>query len=120
MPDHIPNDVLVIGSLRETFIGEIIRPLKGSIEFGGAAPGEPGVPGKFVWRKKTYQVGAVLKKWRDTGACTHQSGERYVRKHWFEIETTGGERMTLYFERRPRKGAVKRHWCLYTGPGLEE
>ena len=54
---------------------------------------------------------AVLEEWKETGACHHGSGERYVRKHWYRVKMTTGEEMKIYFERQARS---KRRWWLYT------
>jgi hypothetical protein len=51
------------------------------------AIGEPGLPREFLWRKETIRITAVLRTWKDTGPCTHGSPEKYVRKHWYEVET---------------------------------
>jgi len=77
--------------------------------------GEPVVPGRFVWRDREYGVAAVVDKWKSYGDCTHGSGERYVRKHWFRIRTTDGSEMTLYYERQAKsRRGVKTRWWLYT------
>ncbi len=78
------------------------------------ANGEPGLPMAFVCKKKLYQVDKILKKWRDTGPCTHGSGEKYVRKNWFEVLTIEGDTLTLYFERRSIKGRPRRGWRLFS------
>jgi hypothetical protein len=36
----------------------------------------------------------------------------YVRKHWFEIATTGNGMMKLYFVRQPRRGRKDARWWL--------
>ena len=40
----------------------------------------------------------------------------YLRRHWYRIETTNGDVMTLYFNRQPRRGRgpVKGRWTLYS------
>jgi hypothetical protein len=79
------------------------------------ASGEPGFPERFTWRGNEYTVAAILRKWKESGPCHHGSGEIYLRKHWFAILTTSGERMTIYFERQTRKGSSARaRWWLYT------
>ncbi len=59
----------------------------------------------------------VLETGKGLGPCTHGSGERYVRKHWYRFVSKGGLVLRIYFERRPRPrsraGAVKR-WWLYS------
>jgi phosphoribosylglycinamide formyltransferase-1 len=77
--------------------------------------GAPLLPVKFVWRGDEYVIGEVLETWKETGSCTHGSGERYVRKHWFHVRTTQGEEMKIYFERKARSTRqAKQRWWLYT------
>ena len=77
------------------------------------ARGEPGLPEQFNWRGKPLVVNKKLRTWKDTGPCRHGSGESYVRKHWFEVETDRGCRVRLYFERQARGRDVRRRWWLY-------
>ncbi len=100
----------------ERFVSEAIRPVKGSYDTARMSSGEPGLPREFDWRKKRYKVREVLKTWRDTGACRNGSADRYIRKHWFEIVADSGEKMTLYFERTPRRGskAMSERWWLFS------
>jgi hypothetical protein len=74
--------------------------------------GEPGLPGRFVWRGTNYEVARVLEKWKTTGACHHGSTEQYVRRHWFKVEITDGTHMEIYFERQPRSKPKKQRWWL--------
>lgn len=97
----------------ERFIGEAITPVAGSFAPAAMAAGEPGLPQAFVWRGRTVEVVAVLRRWHDTGPCSHGSGEMYVRKHWFEVATTAGT-LKLYFERQPRRGRAGRRWWLFS------
>ena len=96
-------------------ISEPITPAPGSSRAAGAITGAPAFPACFVWRDREYELARVLRTWKDTGPCKHGSDERYVRKHLFEVLTTTGERMNIYFERQPRSSrqAAKR-WWLYT------
>lgn len=96
----------------EEFIGELLKPDTATIDPARMAIGEPGLPGKFQWRDATIEVREVVRSWRETASCTHGSDERYVRKHWYELETNLGQ-MRVYFERQPR-GAAKMRWWLYT------
>ena len=75
--------------------------------------GEPGLPARFIWRKREYIVDEVLEKWKETGPCRSGGNEQYVRKHWFRIRTTGGVEMKIYFERQPR-AKVKVRWWLFS------
>lgn len=97
------------------FISEAIKPKVDAIDTSRMAVGEPGLPKEFVWRGETVQVAQVIRTWRETGPCHHGSGEMYVRKHWYEVVTTSGERMKIYFERQSRPGASKKdRWWLFS------
>jgi hypothetical protein len=78
--------------------------------------GEPGAPSQFVWRDVSYVVAHVLRTWKGSSPEGHTPGnEVYVRKHWFEIETTTGERMKIYCERQARnRSKPQARWWLYT------
>lgn len=99
----------------ERFISEPITPVAGTSDRRGMARGAPGLPRRFRWRGKEYEVEAVLETRRSLGPCKSGSPEQYVRKHWFTVRTTSGETMTLYFDRQPRRGhSPKARWWLYT------
>jgi phosphoribosylglycinamide formyltransferase-1 len=100
-------------SARETFVGQGITPEEGSFAAGAMATGEPGLPRVFSWRGTKYVVSEVVEQWKEAGDCHHGSGERYVRKHWFRVRTTGGLEMKLYFERQKRPSGGSR-WRLYS------
>ena len=101
--------------MSKQFIGESIKPVPGSLDTLGMAAGEPGLPRRFIWRDMEYAIAEVLEKWKETSPCRHGGAERYVRKHWFRVRTTGGDEMTLYFERQtPHGGRRKREWRLFT------
>jgi hypothetical protein len=99
----------------EQFVSEAITPVGQTVNTRLMASGEPGLPGRFAWRGTEYTIAAVLRTWKQSGPCHHGSGERYLRKHWFEVLTTSGHRMTIYFERQARRGSsAKARWWLYT------
>jgi len=98
----------------QKFISESIKPVEGTMDTARMAAGEPGLPQEFIWRKKRYKVAHVVRTWKDTGPCSHGSGEKYVRKNWYELVTTTGEAMTLYFQRRSTHGAIRRGWRLFS------
>ena len=101
------------------FVGEAIKPVAGTFDTAGMASGEPGLPGRFVWRDKEYTLAEVLEKWKESGRCKSGSSEMYLRKHWFKIRCTDGSQMTIYFERQPRsKAQNKMRWWLYTVKGM--
>lgn len=100
-------------AMKESFIGEGIKPEDVSFSAAPMATGRPGLPRSFSWRGKRYAVLAVVEEWKESGPCHHGSGERYVRKHWFRIRTTDDLEMKLYFERQRRSSGGSR-WRLYS------
>ena len=101
--------------MHEQLVSEPLQAIAGGGTAGNAIPGAPVLPAKFLWRGNELVVGEILETWKETGPCTHGSGERYVRKHWFRIRTTRGDGIKIYFERKPRSAREsKRRWWLYT------
>lgn len=99
----------------EKFVSESIRPIPGTFDTGPMARGEPGLPARFMWRKQEYTVVRIIDKWKETSPCKTGAKEKYVRKHWYKIETRCGAIMQIYFERQPlAKGQRKIRWWLYT------
>ena len=100
---------------RDRFVIEPIHPLPGTFDTRAMARGEPGLPQRFTWRGKDYEVADVLERRRETGPMKGGGEELYVRKHWATILTTSGHRMTLYFERQPRsRRDARRRWWLFS------
>ena len=104
----------IIIVMRERFVDEAIIPVAATCDTSLMAAGEPGLPREFMWQGRTYEVLAVIRSWRETGKCSHGSPEMYVRKHWFEVATTSGETMKIYFERQPRRGQKGPRWWLFS------
>jgi hypothetical protein len=101
--------------MNEKFISETIKPLAGTFDTAAMTRGEPGLPRKFIWRDREYEVAEVMEAWKETGPCRSGSSELYLRKHWYKIRTTDNIIMTLYFERQARsKNQSKARWWLYT------
>jgi len=100
---------------KEKFVSESITPVTGTFDTGAMARGEPGLPAQFVWRETKYSVTKILDKWKESSPCKSGGKEKYVRKHWYKIETKSGEIMNIYFERKslPR-GQRKIRWWLYS------
>ena len=99
----------------EQFVSEPIQPVEGAFDPTGMTQGAPGLPHRFVWRDKEYNVAQVLEVWKEDGPCKSGSTEMYLRKHWFRVATKEGTEMTLYFQRQPRsQGQSKARWWLYT------
>ncbi len=90
--------------MQNAFISEPILPVEGSFDPGGMARGEPGVPQKFRWRQKEFVVADVLERWKEHGSCRNGSGERYVRRHGYRIQTTEGAILRIYFQRSQGRG----------------
>lgn len=99
------------------FVGETIEPDVATIDAHELASGEPAAPRAFVWRGTRYEIETIASTWK---SYKPDRGEKYVDRHWFEVITTGGERMRLYFDRRPK--TLKRWWLFSTGdqPALKE
>jgi phosphoribosylglycinamide formyltransferase-1 len=95
------------------FVSEPLTPLGGSFDTALMAQGEPGLPHRFRWRGQEWQVAAILEKWKDHGDCRHGSGERYVRKHVYRVQTAEGPVLNIYFQRtfgKSRPGTLSRWW----------
>ncbi len=99
------------------FISEPIMPVVETADRRAMAMGEPGLPREFVWRGEPLVVAAVLRTWRETGPCKHGSPESYVRKHWYEVETAGGLKARIYFDRQARGGRGSSRWWLFSIEG---
>jgi len=100
--------------MNDRFVGEEIRPVAEALEASGAAPGEPAFPRAFTWQGETVRTVEVLRRWKSTGPCRHGSGERYVRRHWYEIRTEDNRRMTIYFDRQAQGRSLRKRWWLFT------
>jgi phosphoribosylglycinamide formyltransferase-1 len=108
--------------LGERFVGEPLLPRVETADASRMALGEPGLPTEFEWRGRRLRVRACLRAWRETGPCRHGSGERYVRKHWYELATESDGVLRVYFDRQPRPGSRGPRWWLFSvlDPGPEE
>jgi phosphoribosylglycinamide formyltransferase-1 len=97
----------------ERFIGRPLTPEPGSCFGAPVAIGAPALPAVIAWNHERIEVAELLAAWKESGPCRGGSSERYLRKHWFHIRTSGGREMKLYFERQPRTGQ-KNRWHLYS------
>jgi hypothetical protein len=97
----------------ENFISEKLTPVPGTFDTSRMSSGEPGLPGEFIWRGKNVTVKKVVNTWRTTSPCRNGSGEMYVRRHWYDIETEEGL-MRIYFDRQPRGGRKEMGWFLFS------
>ena len=100
--------------MHERFVSGVIRPVGAAWDTSRMAVGEPGLPRQFVWRGQAIEIASVLRTWRETGKCRHGSPELYVRKHWFEVTTTGNTTMKIYFDRHPRGQRKSDRWWLFS------
>ena len=96
----------------EEFVSEAIVPTPGSFDAGAMSIGEPGLPGGFTWRGQEFRVSRLMSKWKSTGK---DRGETYLRRHWYRIQTTTGETMTLYCQRQTMGAKnAKQRWWVYS------
>ena len=100
--------------MAEQFIGEPLKPVVATADTARMAAGEPGLPQEFVWRDRRIRITGVRRVWKDTGPCTSGSDERYVRKHWYEVDTAADGVLKIYFERQARAGRGSPRWWLFT------
>ena len=99
----------------DRFIGKVIKPPAGAFLTGPMVTGEPSPPTEFNWQGRTYHLKTIVRRWKEHAPCRNGSGERYLRRHWYRVETREGPVMTLYFDRQPRPGRKPtERWCLYT------
>ena len=101
--------------MAEEFVSEEIVPAAGTFDPAAMVKGAPALPGGFCWRGTEYTVAEVIKTWKESGPDKGHTAEMYLRKHWFEVRTTDGTIMTIYFERQARsKRDAKKRWWLYS------
>ena len=98
--------------MTKRFISESLTPVVESFDSAAMEHGEPGLPSAFTWRNETLTIKKVLKVWR---SLREDRGDKYLARHWYEIEDPQGRRFTIYFDRQAKVG--KPRWWLYT---LEE
>ena len=100
--------------MHERFISQALTPVVSTSDTSLMAAGEPGLPQQFHWHGQTMEITGVIRTWRETGPCRHGSGERYVRKHWYELETASHGIAKVYFERQARGGSHTARWWLFS------
>ena len=89
------------------FVSEAITPASGSV--APAAGGEPSLPAAFLWKGGELDVRSLIRTWRTTKV---DRGDTYLKRHWFEFETSQSRRAVVYFERQAKRGAPR--WWLYS------
>lgn len=95
--------------MSERVVLEPIQPDPASFDTRMMAAGRPGLPHRFRWRDRDYEVAEVLGTSKRTSV---DRGDVYLRRHIIEIRTQCGTRMKLAGERHPRGGAPR--WILRT------
>ena len=99
----------------EEFICEPAVPVAGTGDAAAMSRGEPGLPGRFVWRKTEYRVLGVVRQWKTTGPCRNGSDEVYLRRHWYQVLVEPRAVMTLYCDRQAKdRRRPKRRWWVYS------
>ena len=98
------------GPRRVVSVLEAVRPHPGSFDPAGMARGEPGLPKRFDWRGRTYEVAEVLSTAREVENASGLENDAYVRRHAFRLRTTTGEVMTLAAVRGTGRGGPR--WTL--------
>jgi [ribosomal protein S5]-alanine N-acetyltransferase len=93
------------------FVSERIAPEPGYFDIAAMARGEPAVPHAFVWRGQRFDVARSHAARRAMGS---DRGDNYVRRHYYDVETTDALQMSLYFERNPSDRSKPKAWWLYT------
>jgi hypothetical protein len=91
-----------------SFVGKAIVP-DGAMEIATLSHGEPSLPQAFLWDDERLEVRVLVKTWRST---KEDRGDVYLKKHWFEFETTDGRIAVVYFDRGAMRD--KPRWYLYT------
>ena len=65
----------------QQFVGEPLKPVRGSGDAVAMSHGEPGLPRYFTWHGETYEVLGILEKWKSSGPCSSGADEMYLRRH---------------------------------------
>ncbi len=92
-------------------IMESIAPEPGSWSVRQMASGEPGVPLRFTWRGRLYEVTRILATRRELEPSPEgRVKERYVKRHVVQVLVSSGEHMWLSGSRGT--GARAPRWVL--------
>lgn len=97
----------------DQFLSEPVTPVPGTFDPTAMSHGQPGLPSRFHCHGAEHTVAHVLRTWKSSnkGLC----GDTYLRRHWYEVQTTTGLRITLYCERQKRNlKKPKQRWWVYT------
>lgn len=91
---------------------------RGAFSVGEASRGEPAPPTRVMWNGVERAVTRVVHRPRTTGRDRGGSRERYVDRHWFELELEDGTRLEVYFMRRVRSRTEPRWWAREHSDGV--
>ena len=69
----------------------------------------PPVPRAFSWKEGEFHVTSVLRSWRSSKT---DRGDKYLKRHWFALQTEEGPVIEVYYDREARRGTSQ--WWLYT------
>lgn len=98
------------------FISEPITPRPGTFDTAGMGRGEPGLPTAFTWRDVEYEICERLAVWKESSRVGGlETGDHYLRRHYFRLRMSDGSEWTVYFTRStPKSGNVRQRWFLYS------
>lgn len=91
------------------FVSKPILPEGVSVDEDALGRLEPSLPVAFHFGEERIGVKALRKTWRSTKT---DRGDVYLKRHWFEFETSDGKVAVVYFDRGAKRGAPR--WFLYT------
>lgn len=91
------------------FVGEPLEALGVSPDDAARSRGEPGLPPAFRWGARELRVAQTLATRRGTKV---DRGDTYLKRHYYDFESTEGAVVTVYFERHAKAGAAR--WWLYS------
>ena len=107
----VPSDEPAGPPVRAVF--EAVTVEGGDFVAAAMGRGEPGVPKRFGWRGRVYEVAHVLGSRREVSRADAGAGA-YVRRHVVTLLTTSGERMELSGARGSKSGRASERWILRT------
>jgi hypothetical protein len=91
----VPDEVVPPGPPAPTQVGEPVEVLPGGFDVAAMARGEPGVPLRFRWRERVFEVEAVLGSERELDVGPMGGHDGYVRRHAVTVRTRCGARLVL-------------------------
>lgn len=84
------------------FIGEVI-----AVE----TEGQVKRPARFTWRRREYRITRIIHSWHDYSMPAGVRHPRFTMRHhrnYYHVETDGGERFEIYYDR----GKKRPDWVL--------